>query len=48
MVLDMTRCVHVGEADAITGHPHSIAIAVESARPPVCYVKADTSEELKW
>uniref|UniRef100_A0A914WF06 PH domain-containing protein n=1 Tax=Plectus sambesii TaxID=2011161 RepID=A0A914WF06_9BILA len=48
VVLDMTRCVHVGDASVITGHPHSIAIAVDSARPAVCYVKADTSEELKW
>jgi hypothetical protein len=48
VVLDMTHCVHVAEATAVTGHPHSIAIAVDSARPAVCYVKADTSEELKW
>lgn len=48
--IDMTRCHRVCEADSITGHSHSILLAfrlIEEDTPPVIYVKADTTEEIR-
>ncbi|MCP9264153.1 Myosin phosphatase Rho-interacting protein [Dirofilaria immitis] len=68
--MDMNLCVRVCEADAITGHSHSILVAFRNDNPnsgiattcedietdatttnhhvPICYVKADTTEEIRW
>ncbi|VDM99802.1 unnamed protein product [Thelazia callipaeda] len=62
--MDMKRCVRVCEADAITGHSHSILVAFQNETPnsnsntetdgitnkhvPICYVKADSTEEIRW
>jgi len=43
-------------ADAITNHSHSILIAFEhgdkegeaSDHPAICYVKADSTDEIRW
>lgn len=57
----MNRCVRVCEADAITGHSHSILVAFRNdtsessskvagitQHVPICYMKADTTEEIRW
>lgn len=55
--MDMSRCTRVCEADAITAHQHSILLAfkVDDIDPnssekhvPICYLKADTTEEIRW
>ncbi|PAV55946.1 hypothetical protein WR25_06053 isoform B [Diploscapter pachys] len=53
--IDMTRCHRVCEADSITGNSHSILMAFrheneedQNQIPPVVYVKADTTEEIRW
>lgn len=57
IIMNMSRCTRVCEADAITGHAHSILVAFrvddkerESGERhlPICYVKADTTEEIRW
>ncbi|KHN85083.1 hypothetical protein Tcan_11870 [Toxocara canis] len=54
--MNMSRCTRVCEADAITGHLHSILIAFKSddkegdsceRHLPICYMKADTTEEIR-
>ncbi|KAK0426812.1 hypothetical protein QR680_009912 [Steinernema hermaphroditum] len=68
--MDMNRCIRVCEAEAITGHAHSILVAFcvddlknagpskrvdadgeeyeEEPHPAVCYMKADTTDEIRW
>ncbi|CAD6186121.1 unnamed protein product [Caenorhabditis auriculariae] len=51
--IDMTRCHRVCEADSITGNGHSILMAFNKTdgdveQPPIVYVKADTTEEIRW
>ncbi|TKR59737.1 hypothetical protein L596_029369 [Steinernema carpocapsae] len=68
--MDMNRCIRVCEADAITGHSHSILVAFcvddlknvaparkidadgeeyeEEPHQAVCYMKADTTDEIRW
>ncbi|CAJ0927285.1 unnamed protein product, partial [Mesorhabditis belari] len=52
--VDMVRCHRVCEADSITGHTHSILLAFRAATdkiedtPPVVYMKADSTEEIRW
>lgn len=66
----MNLCVRVCEADAITGHSHSILVAFRNdssnsgiastcndiendtttinQHVPICYMKADTTDEIRW
>ncbi|CAJ0578407.1 unnamed protein product, partial [Mesorhabditis spiculigera] len=50
--IDMVRCHRVCEADSITCHAHSILLAFRTTPddgvPPVVYVKADTTDEIRW
>lgn len=59
LTLDLTHCIRVSEADAITNHNHSILIAFKNndkssfetsdgqKHPVIIYVKADTTEEIR-
>ncbi|ETN61985.1 hypothetical protein AND_006343 [Anopheles darlingi] len=44
-IIDMTKVLEVSTADAITSHPHSIAI---TAPERVTFVKGTCPEETKW
>uniref|UniRef100_A0A158R524 PH domain-containing protein n=1 Tax=Syphacia muris TaxID=451379 RepID=A0A158R524_9BILA len=57
VTMDMSRCTRVCEADAITTHQHSILLAFKvddidqnsnEKHVPICYLKADTTEEIRW
>ncbi|KAE9555478.1 hypothetical protein FO519_001333 [Halicephalobus sp. NKZ332] len=52
LILDLTNCIRVCEADAITHHAHSILLAFRKNKPSeshpvVVYLKADTTEEIR-
>lgn len=45
--LDMNKCHRVCEADSITGNAHSLLLAFDG-EPVVVYIKADSTEEIRW
>ena len=49
MTVDMNRCVHVEDADEVTGSAHSIAVTLssEAAQPQQYYLKADTADDIR-
>ena len=52
LILDLTNCIRVCEAEAITHHAHSILLAFKKSKsaeshPVVVYLKADTTEEIR-